>query len=70
MDKSFSPEVDNANGRTPRTTVGLKKATKERLDRNRATGQCYDGFLGQMVDLWEKAVGKDGSHGAGSAGGR
>jgi hypothetical protein len=38
---------------TPRTTIGLKSATKDKLDRNRAPGQCYDGFLCQMVELWE-----------------
>ena len=37
-----------------RTTIGLKTTTKERLDQNRAPGQCYDGFLCQLVDLWEK----------------
>jgi hypothetical protein len=38
-----------------RTTVGLKKTTKDRLDRNRAPGQCYDGFICQLIDLWEQA---------------
>ncbi len=37
-----------------RTTIGLKTHTKEKLDQNRAPGQCYDGFLCQMIDLWEK----------------
>jgi len=37
-----------------RVTIGLTKATKEKLDRNRAPGQCYDGFICQLVDLWEK----------------
>ena len=43
------------NHREARTTVGLKLSTKEKLDRNRAPGQCYDGFICQMVDLWEKS---------------
>ncbi len=38
----------------PRTTIGLKKTTKDGLDKNRAPGQCYDGFICQLVDLWEK----------------
>ena len=38
-----------------RTTVGVKQSTKARLDRNRAPGQCYDGFICQMVDLWEQS---------------
>ena len=38
----------------PRTTIGLKTTTKDKLDKNRAPGQCYDGFICQLVDLWEK----------------
>jgi len=38
---------------TPRTTIGLRMTTKGKLDRNRAPGQCYDGFLCQVVELWE-----------------
>ena len=37
-----------------RATIGLKKITKDRLDKNRAPGQCYDGFICQLVDLWER----------------
>ena len=37
-----------------RTTVGIKFSTKERLDSNKAPGQCYEGFICQLVDLWEK----------------
>ncbi len=37
-----------------RTTVGVKQSTKDKLDQNRAPGQCYDGFICQLVDLWEQ----------------
>ncbi len=37
-----------------RTTIGLKIATKKRLDKNRAPGQCYDGFIFQLIDHWER----------------
>ena len=37
-----------------RTTIGLKQTTKSRLDKNRAPGQCYEGFITQLVDLWER----------------
>ena len=37
-----------------RTTIGLKITTKNMLDKNRAPGQCYDGFICQLVDLWER----------------
>ncbi len=40
----------------PHTTIGLRKTTKSRLDRGRAPGQCYDGFLCQMLDLWDEAL--------------
>ncbi len=36
-----------------RATIGIKKSTKGKLDKNRAPGQCYDGFIRQLVDLWE-----------------
>jgi len=38
----------------PRTSIGITKATKDKLDKNRAPGQCYDGFICQLVDLWER----------------
>ena len=44
--------------RVLRTTIGLKKATKDRLNENRSPGQCYDGFICQLVDLWEEYKGK------------
>ncbi len=42
-----------------RTTIGLKNSTKEKLDKNRAPGQCYDGFLCQLLDLWEETTNGD-----------
>jgi hypothetical protein len=41
-----------------RSTIGLKLSTKQRMDRCRAPGQCYDGFITQMMDHWEKTTGK------------
>ena len=35
------------------TTIGLRRTTKDRLDKNKAPGQCYDGFVCQLIDLWE-----------------
>ena len=40
-----------------RTTIGIRQATKGKLDKNRAPGQCYDGFIWQLVDLWERSNG-------------
>jgi hypothetical protein len=37
-----------------RTTIALKISAKDRLDVSRAPGQCYDGFISQLMDLWEE----------------
>jgi hypothetical protein len=37
-----------------RTTVSVRMETKAKMDKWRASGQCYDGFLCQLVKLWEK----------------
>ena len=44
------------SGRT-RSTIGVRNSTKARLDRSRAPGQCYDGFLCQLVEMWEEVHG-------------
>jgi hypothetical protein len=51
----------------PRTTIGIRNRTKAKLDKNRAPGQCYDGFICQLVDLWEKTKRKELVYIAGSA---
>ena len=53
----------------PRTTIGLKKTTKARMNKNRAPGQCYDGFIRQLTDLWEKVNKGRINYVAGPAGG-
>jgi hypothetical protein len=45
-----------------RTTIGLHQATKDRLDKNRAPGQCYNGFIIQLLELWER-IKKEAEHG-------
>jgi hypothetical protein len=37
-----------------KTTISISRATKARMDKWRTPGQCYDGFLIQIVNLWEK----------------
>ena len=44
------------SGKT-RSTIGFRTSTKDKLDKNRAPGQCYDGFLCQLVEMWEEAHG-------------
>jgi len=51
-------QIDSQESQRLRTTIGLKTTTKNKLDKNRAPGQCYDGFICQLVDLWEKTNGK------------
>ena len=38
-----------------RASIGIRQATKDKLDKNRAPGQSYDGFLRQLIDMWEEA---------------
>jgi hypothetical protein len=52
---------NNRKSGEARTTIGIRQSVKDRLDGNRAPGQCYDGFLCQLVDLWEA------NHGDGTA---
>ena len=40
-----------------RSAIGLRISTKEMIDRCRDPGQCYDGFIQQMVEYWEKSKG-------------
>jgi len=46
--------VGRSNTNSKLTSIGLKKTTKARLNTGRAPGQCYDGFLCQLMDLWEE----------------
>jgi hypothetical protein len=52
-----------------RTTIGVKRMTKARLDKNRAPGQCYEGFICQLIDLWERVKGERENYVTGSTGG-
>jgi hypothetical protein len=45
-----------------RTTVSICKDTKIRMDKWRADGQCYDGFLSQLIELWERMHAMNGNH--------
>ena len=54
--KKMSLKVMSESGRkTSCSTIGLRVSTKRRMDECRAPGQCYDGFIQQMVDHWEKS---------------
>ena len=39
--------------KTQRTTIAIKRSTKNRLDSNRFQGQSYDGFILHLIDSWE-----------------
>ena len=46
---------DNNKAKGQTTTIGIWRSTKAKLDKNKAPGQCYNGFICQLIDLWEKA---------------
>jgi len=62
-------EIENDDANRLTTTIAIWKSTKDKLDRNRAPGQCYNGFICQLVDLWEKTGEERLFSRAGSAGG-
>ena len=51
-------QINNQELERLHVSIGLKRTTKIKLDENRALGQCYDGFIRQLVDLWERTNGK------------
>jgi len=62
-------ELRNNGDNRITTTIAIWKSTKDKLDKNRAPGQCYNGFVRQLVDLWER-IGEEKIYSrAGSAGG-
>ena len=62
-------ELENEGASKPTTTIAVWKSTKDGLDRNKAPGQCYDGFIRQLIDLWEKTGEEKIFNRAGLAGG-
>ena len=36
------------------TSIAIWKSTKEKLDKNKAPGQCYNGFICELIDMWEQ----------------
>jgi len=62
-------ELENDRARGQTTTIAIWKSTKDGLDRNRAPGQCYNGFICQLIDLWEKTGEEKIFNRAGLAGG-
>jgi hypothetical protein len=44
----------DSNQANKNTTIGIWKSTKDKLDKNKAPGQCYNGFICQLVDMWER----------------
>jgi hypothetical protein len=51
-------QLENDGNNKLFTSIAIWKSTKEKLDRNRAPGQCYNGFICQLVDMWEQ-IGED-----------
>ena len=40
--------------KTEHTTICVTKDTKERLDKEKAPGQSYNGFICQLIQRWEE----------------
>jgi hypothetical protein len=36
------------------TAIATQKEIKERVNDSRASGQCYDDFINELVALWER----------------
>ena len=41
------------DAKLPRTTIGIRRTTKERLDHFRAPGQSRNGFVTELLNMWE-----------------
>jgi hypothetical protein len=61
--RKFKEGGDEMESTRTRSTIGLRLSTKEKLDKSRAPGQCYDGFLCQLVDMWEEVKGNGNRYG-------
>ena len=51
------PEVEQKNRHKQQEVfkfIRLRASTKERINKDKAPGQRYDGFFRQLLDLWEK----------------
>jgi hypothetical protein len=51
------PEVEQENRLKQQEIfkfIRLRASTKERINRDKAPGQRYDGFFRQLLDLWER----------------
>jgi len=68
MARKNPPKFPNGH-KTARSTIALKATTKSRMDQRRAPGQCYDGFLCQLIDMWDRVHGANNKSSSGPAGG-
>ncbi len=57
---SIKRKKNDSNENNMRKTIGLRTHTKDKLNQNRAPGQCYDGFICQLIDLWERTKSSNG----------
>ncbi len=56
MEQGIKEKLDSSTTRLPaiHTTIALQKDTKKRIDNIRAPGQCYNGFINDLVEYWER----------------
>jgi hypothetical protein len=46
---------DSENTQRNHFTIAIRESTKNKLDKHRAPGQCYNGFICQLLDRWEES---------------
>jgi hypothetical protein len=58
MELGIREKLESTNNcrSTLHTTIAIQKGTKQRLDQSRAPGQCYDGFISELVEYWERYI--------------
>ncbi len=56
MELEIKEKLESTNNclNTLRTTIALQKITKTRLDGSKAPDQCYDDFIMELVEYWER----------------
>ncbi len=46
--------MDIVMGNNTRTTIAIHRDTKDLLDSMKVPGQCYDNFLSEIIEYWER----------------
>jgi hypothetical protein len=47
-------DSEKEKGERNHLTIAIWESTKNKLDKHRAPGQCYNGFICQLIERWEE----------------